>query len=99
MLYTDRFAYNPASKTLADEPDCHDPGEITDLSGNSDSKNELIKWRKNMVNHLSERGDSFVKNGELVVREKTMLYSPNYPKDNRTENERVKQWRDIYTGY
>ena len=29
MLYTDRFAYNPASKTLDDEPDCHEPGEIT----------------------------------------------------------------------
>ncbi len=29
MLYTDRFAYKPASKTLADEPDCHEPGEIT----------------------------------------------------------------------
>ena len=30
MLYTDRFAYRPADKTLGDEPDCHDPGEISD---------------------------------------------------------------------
>ena len=30
MLYTDRFAYRPADKTLDDEPDCDDPGEITD---------------------------------------------------------------------
>lgn len=29
MLYTDRFAYKPASKTLTDEPECHEPGEIT----------------------------------------------------------------------
>ncbi|MBE0575244.1 MAG: hypothetical protein IH613_05025 [Desulfuromonadales bacterium] len=29
MLYTDRFAYKPASKTLAEEPDCQEPGEIT----------------------------------------------------------------------
>ena len=28
MLYTDRFAYNPAVKTLDDEPDCNEPGEI-----------------------------------------------------------------------
>ncbi len=28
MLYTDRFAYNPAVKTLEEEPDCHEPGEI-----------------------------------------------------------------------
>ena len=30
MLYTDCFAYRPADKTLDDEPDCHNPGEITD---------------------------------------------------------------------
>ena len=30
MLYTDRFAYKPADKTLDDEPDCTEPGEITD---------------------------------------------------------------------
>lgn len=28
MLYTDRFAYNPAVKTLDEEPDCNEPGEI-----------------------------------------------------------------------
>jgi len=28
MLYTDRFAYNPAVKTLEEEPDCHEPSEI-----------------------------------------------------------------------
>lgn len=29
MLYADRFAYTPATKTLEDEPDCTEPGEIT----------------------------------------------------------------------
>lgn len=28
MIYTDRFAYTPAVKTLEEEPDCHEPGEI-----------------------------------------------------------------------
>ena len=28
MLYADRFAYNPAVKTLEDEPDRDAPGEI-----------------------------------------------------------------------
>ena len=28
MLYTDRFAYASAVKTLDDEPDCHESGEI-----------------------------------------------------------------------
>jgi len=30
MLYTDRFAYRPAHKTLDDQPDCDQPGEILD---------------------------------------------------------------------
>ena len=30
MLYTDRFAYKPADKTLEDQPDCHEPGEVLD---------------------------------------------------------------------
>lgn len=28
MIYTDRFAYTPAIKTLAEEPECSTPGEI-----------------------------------------------------------------------
>lgn len=30
MIYTERFVYRPAHKTLADRPDCDQPGEITD---------------------------------------------------------------------
>ena len=30
MIYTDRFAYTPAHKTLEDQPDCDEPGEITE---------------------------------------------------------------------
>ncbi len=29
MIYTDRFAYSPAVKTLAEEPDCHEGAEVT----------------------------------------------------------------------
>ncbi len=76
----------------------NDPGEITELSGKPEFRSELLKWRGNMVAHLSERGEGFVKDGKLVRREKTMLYSPNFPKDDRTENERVKEWRAIYKG-
>ncbi len=73
-----------------------DPGEITNLS--KKNKNELAKWHKHMVEHLSERGVEFVKDGELVVRNKTMLYSPNFPKDDRTNSELIKEWRNIYKG-
>jgi hypothetical protein len=34
-----------------------------------------------MVKHLSERGEEYVKDGKLQLIEKTILYSPNYPKD------------------
>jgi len=30
MIYTDRFAYRPAHKTLEDQPDCNEPGEIAE---------------------------------------------------------------------
>lgn len=55
-----------------------DPGEIKNLAGKQ--KDVLAKWRQRMVEHLTERGEGFVKDGKLVQRDKTMLYSPNYPK-------------------
>lgn len=57
-----------------------DSQETTDVSKNKKYKKQLEELRKAMVNHLSERGEEWVKDGQLVVREKTMLYSPNYPK-------------------
>ncbi len=57
----------------------NDPGELTELSNKSAYKSKLNLWRSRMVNHLSERGEEFVKDGKLQVRKETMLYSPNYP--------------------
>lgn len=57
-----------------------DPGETHDLSENEAYQHKLSELRKAMMNHLSERGDSFVKEGKLVTRGTTLLYSPNYPK-------------------
>lgn len=74
----------------------NDPGEMTDLSGTN--KTELEKWRQYMVEHLSERGEGFVKDGRLVVRTENMVYSPNYPEDVRTDSERLKDWRELYKG-
>lgn len=33
-----------------------------------------------MVSHLSERGEPYVKDGKLMIVEKPILYSPNFPK-------------------
>jgi arylsulfatase len=54
-----------------------DPDELKNLAGNESEM--LKKWRQRMVEHLSERGDGFVKDGKLVRQTETLLYSPNYP--------------------
>jgi len=56
-----------------------DPGEKHELHTEASWQSELKKWRNRMVQHLSERGDGFVKNGQLVKRTENLLYSPNYP--------------------
>ncbi|BEH00537.1 arylsulfatase [Bacteroides sedimenti] len=57
-----------------------DPHELKNVAGIAQYKKKLNEMRSEMVKHLSERGDEFVKDGQLVVRNKTMLYSPFYPK-------------------
>lgn len=59
-----------------------DPKETTDVSQVKKYRKNLEELRQAMVEHLSERGEEWVKDGKLVTREKTLLYSPNYPKKN-----------------
>jgi len=56
-----------------------DPGEIHDLADDPDYEEELEKWRSRMIDHLSERGKGWVKDGKLQTSKKGMLYGPNYP--------------------
>lgn len=56
-----------------------DPHEVTDYSVNEAYSQRMGELRKAMVAHLSERGEGFVKNGRLIIRESTLLYSPNFP--------------------
>lgn len=39
----------------------------------------LEVMRAALANHLKERGDSFVRDGQLQTRAQTLLYSPNFP--------------------
>ncbi len=74
----------------------NDRNELVNLAVNSRFQAELLKWRRRMVEHLRERGESFVKDDELVIREETLLYGPNYPEDDKlTEGQRASRWRDI----
>ncbi len=60
-----------------------DPGELHDLAGDPGYQTVLREWRDRLVEHLSERGEPFVKNGRLLIRRERMLYSPNYPGQER----------------
>ena len=57
----------------------NDPGELRDLAKDPKHKTLLGDWRGRMIAHLSERGKPFVVDGDLAVRPRRMLYSPNYP--------------------
>jgi arylsulfatase len=56
-----------------------DPGETTDLAGDPRHTREIGQWRQRLVEYLRERGDTFVKNGDLALRPESTLFSPNYP--------------------
>jgi len=57
----------------------NDPHELVNKASDKKYKKQLEKMRKAMVDHLSERGESFVKDGTLQIRKETLLYSPHYP--------------------
>lgn len=58
-----------------------DPGETHNLAALTEHRQLLDTWRRRLVEHLSERGEPFVVNGDLGLRPKAILYSPNYPRD------------------
>jgi arylsulfatase len=57
-----------------------DRAELHDLAGSPAHESSLRLWRGRMVNHLSERGEAWVKGGKLALRPKSMPLSPNYLK-------------------
>lgn len=56
-----------------------DPHELMECAAKPAYAGVLKEMRQAMVAHLAERGDTFVKEGRLVVRTETLLYSPHYP--------------------
>ena len=59
-----------------------DPHELKDVSKDKKYKSQLLRMREAMVEHLSERGEEFVKDGRLQVLKRTVLYSPLFPDEN-----------------
>lgn len=56
-----------------------DPMELHDYVSDKKYVARLKELRQAMLEHLSERGEPFVKDGKLVTLPSTVLYSPNYP--------------------
>lgn len=56
-----------------------DPGEEHDLAADASHAPEMAEWRARLVTHLEPRGPAWVKDGALVPRPESILYSPNYP--------------------
>ncbi|MBN2329968.1 MAG: arylsulfatase [Candidatus Omnitrophica bacterium] len=69
-------AYDGQEQMFDLENDLH---ELHDLAGDADHAGPLRTWRNRMIEHLSERGGEWVKNGRLALRPERRLHSPNYP--------------------
>ena len=57
-----------------------DPGERHNLAADPQQAEVVKTWRERMVQHLSERGEPYVKDGKLVAPRPNVLYSPLFPK-------------------
>jgi arylsulfatase len=56
-----------------------DPHELNDLAGDPKFEGQVRMWRNRMVEHLSIRGERWVKNGKLTTRKEPIPRSPNFP--------------------
>ena len=63
----------------------NDPHELHNLSAEPAHKSTLLQWRQRMVEHLSERGEQFISDGQLTIRKERLLYSPHFPKMSETK--------------
>jgi hypothetical protein len=59
----------------------NDPAELNELAEDPAHAENLKDWRNRMIEHLSLRGEKWVKNGDLVLRTKTINYGINFPVD------------------
>lgn len=59
-----------------------DPGEIAEVSRLPEYAEELALWRSRLAEQFEaeDRGEAWVKDGQLVRRVKSTTYSPHYPK-------------------
>ncbi len=59
----------------------NDPKELRNLAAVPAHSDTLLQWRGRMVEHFSERGEPFVRDGKLTIRKERLIYSPNFPEE------------------
>lgn len=74
-----------------------DPHEKTELSHKASRKNEIQTYREKLIAYLDERGSEFVKDGQLVKRKESMVYSPHFPEAKEDLGYWKKQERKSFT--
>ncbi|MFI3295662.1 MAG: arylsulfatase [Rikenellaceae bacterium] len=62
-----------------------DPDELKELSKDRKYKKTLEYMRGKMVEHLEVRGEEWVKDGELQVLNRTIIYGENFPQENSAQ--------------
>lgn len=58
----------------------NDRNEVEDLAGVPEHAEKLRLWRGRMLHHLAVRGEHWVKNGKLAIRQDPIPRSPNFPR-------------------
>jgi arylsulfatase len=61
--------------------DLADRAERNDLAGDASREADLRQWRGRMIEHLSVRGEQWVRGGKLALRPDSMMTGPDFPKD------------------
>jgi len=57
----------------------NDPHELNDLAADGQQADLLRAWRRRMVAFLAERGEHWVKDGDLAIQTRVMMHSPHFP--------------------
>jgi hypothetical protein len=71
------FAPSPGAEQFFDLQ--NGPHELRDLAAEPDFTALVKEWRQRMIKFLSARGDTWVRDGDLVVQPKALLRRPNAP--------------------
>lgn len=59
----------------------NDPHELVDLSKDARHVELMQMWRTRMIEFLAERGEQWVESGDLVIQQKPMMHSVNFPNE------------------